>query len=217
MISASGRAVPERVLALQRRDGLHGVGAADGLCAGLRQAEVLDLALLDQILHRSGDVLDGHFGIDAVLIEEIDDIDPQALERGLGNLLDVLRPAVQPLPGPRLPSGLISKPNLVAMTTFPRKGSRPRPEFFVVERAVDLGRVEEGDAALDGRAEQRDRILLLRETAVGKGHSHAAEAERRYFQIAFSQFALLHLRFCIVSPSYVFRVALGAGSPVTRI
>ncbi len=38
-------APPQRVFALKRRDGLYGVRAADGLRAGFRQAEVLDLAL----------------------------------------------------------------------------------------------------------------------------------------------------------------------------
>ena len=45
-----GLAPPERVLALQGGDGLHGVGAADGLRAGFGQAEVLHLAFLDQVL-----------------------------------------------------------------------------------------------------------------------------------------------------------------------
>ena len=52
--------------------------AADGLCPGLRHAEVLYLAFLDQVLHCSGNVFDGHFGIDAVLIEQIDGVDREA-------------------------------------------------------------------------------------------------------------------------------------------
>ena len=34
-------------------------------------------------------------------------------------------------------------------------------ELLVRERAIDFGGIEEGDAALDGRADQRDRILLV--------------------------------------------------------
>ena len=49
----------------------------------------------DQVLHRAGDVLDRHFGIDAVLVEQIDGVDLEPLERGVGDLLDVLGPAVQ--------------------------------------------------------------------------------------------------------------------------
>ncbi len=86
---------PQRILALQRRDRLHRVRPPDGRCAGLGEAEMPDLALLDQLLHRAGDILDRHVGIDAVLVEQIDDVGLQSLERGLGHLADALRPAVQ--------------------------------------------------------------------------------------------------------------------------
>ena len=42
-----GLAPEERVFALQRGDGLNGMGAADGLRAGFGEAEVLHLTLLD--------------------------------------------------------------------------------------------------------------------------------------------------------------------------
>ena len=76
-----GVARPQRVFALDRRDRLHGVGAADRLRARLREAEVLDLALRDQLLDRSRDVLDRHVGVDAVLVEQVDGVDLQPLER----------------------------------------------------------------------------------------------------------------------------------------
>ena len=63
---------PQRVLALDRGDRLDRVRAADRLHSGLGQAEVPDLALLDQILHRSRHVLDRHVRVDAVLVEEVD-------------------------------------------------------------------------------------------------------------------------------------------------
>ena len=88
MISCFGLAPPERVFALQGGDWLDGVGAANGFHAGFGEAEVLDFALLDEFLHGSGDVFDGDVGIDAVLVEEIDGIDLEALERGFGDLAD---------------------------------------------------------------------------------------------------------------------------------
>ena len=60
---------------------------------------MLNLAFLDELLHRAGDVFDRNVGIYAVLVEEIDGIDVEPLERGLGDLLDVLGAAVQ---APRL-------------------------------------------------------------------------------------------------------------------
>ena len=65
-------------------------------------------------------------------------------------------------------------------------------EFFVRERAVDFGGIEECDAAFDGRPDQRDHLLLVCSRTVAEAHSHAAEPESRNFQVAFSQFALLH-------------------------
>ena len=60
--------------------------APDGLRAGLGQSEMLDLALADQVLHRAGDVLDRHVRVDAVLIEQIDGVGLEPLERGFGDL-----------------------------------------------------------------------------------------------------------------------------------
>ena len=56
---------------------------------------MLHLALLNQVPHSSSDVLDRNIRIDAVLIEEIDDIGSEALEGSLGDFLDVLGPAIQ--------------------------------------------------------------------------------------------------------------------------
>ena len=66
-------APPQRVLALDGGDRLHGMRAADRLHAGLGEAEVLDLALGDQLLDRAGDLFDRHVRVDAVLVEEVDD------------------------------------------------------------------------------------------------------------------------------------------------
>ena len=54
-----------------------------------------DLPFLDQLLDRAGDILDRHVRIDAVLVEQVDAIGLQALERCLDDLLDVLGPAVE--------------------------------------------------------------------------------------------------------------------------
>lgn len=57
-----------------------------------------DLAFRDQLLHRARDILDRHLRIDSVLIEQIDELRPQSLERSLGDALDVLGPAVEAVP-----------------------------------------------------------------------------------------------------------------------
>jgi hypothetical protein len=114
------------------------------------KAEVPDLALLDQLLHRPPDVFDRHVRIDTVLIEQIDRVDLEPLERGLRDLLDVLRPAVQARPL-RAPFGIELEPELGGdddPATVRKEGFAH--ELFVGERAVDLGGVEERDATFDG-------------------------------------------------------------------
>src|SRR6202044_3134494 len=81
--------------ALQRSHGLHCVGPADSLRARLGKPKVLHLALLDEIFHGSGNVFDRNIRIDTMLIEQIDDISSEPLERGFRNFLDVLWPAIQ--------------------------------------------------------------------------------------------------------------------------
>jgi hypothetical protein len=63
-------------------------------------------------------------------------------------------------------------------------------QFFIVERAVDFGGIEEGDAAFDRRAHQGDHGLAVGRLAVGVRHAHAAQAEGRDFQV--SEFSFLH-------------------------
>ena len=98
------------------------------LHARFGKTEVLDLACLNQFLHRAGDVFDGHVRVNPMLIEQVDDINLEPLERAFDGLLDVLRPAIQTLPLPAdYRCRLRSNPNLVAITTCPRKGARASP------------------------------------------------------------------------------------------
>ena len=125
-----------------------------------------------------------------MLIEQVDDVDLEPLERSLGDLLDVLRPAVQ---AALLAFRANLEPELGGDHHLLAEGSeRFAHEFFVRERAVDLGGVEERDAAFDGRPDQRDHLLLVLGRAVAEAHSHAAEPEGRDFQVALSEFAFLH-------------------------
>src|SRR4029077_19482814 len=73
-----------------------------------------------------------------------------------------------------------------------QRRQRLADEFFVGEWAVDFGGIEEGDAALHGRAQHGNHLLLVSGGAVREAHSHAAQAEGGDFQVAVSQFSLLH-------------------------
>ncbi|MNG27927.1 hypothetical protein D3C85_1451770 [compost metagenome] len=50
------------------------MSTANGLRAGFGQAEVLDLAFANQVLHCSGDVLDGYVRVHPMLVKQIDEI-----------------------------------------------------------------------------------------------------------------------------------------------
>jgi hypothetical protein len=188
-------AEPQRILALQGRDRLHRVGLADGLGTGFRQAEMLDLALGDQVLDRPGHVLDRHVGIDAVLVEQVDHLDAQALQRGLGHLADVLGLAVD-----------AAHAGIALARAFRRdvEAELGGDHDLVAERlqafadqllvrigAVDLGGVEEGHAQLDRAGQHLEGVGLVQRRAVDLAHPHAAQTDGRDFQ-AVAEFARLH-------------------------
>jgi DNA-binding transcriptional LysR family regulator len=50
--------------------------------------------VLNQFLHRAGDVLDGDVGVDPVLVQQVDGCHTQSLQHCVDNLANVLRPAV---------------------------------------------------------------------------------------------------------------------------
>ncbi len=146
---------------------------ADRLSAGLREAEVLHLALGDELLDRAGDVLDRHGGVDAVLVEQVDAVGLQALQGRVGHRPDALWPAV--LAELRI---AFSEPELGGdhdLVAYGRQGLAQ--QRLVGERPIGLGGVEEGDAALDRRAQQPHAVLGVRRRAVAEAQSHAAKAD----------------------------------------
>ena len=115
-----------------------------------------DLPGFDQSLHGAGDVLDGDGGVDAVLVEQVDGVGPQALERPVDGGADVVRSARDP--------GL---PALLVETEAELRGDddlladrceRLTEQFLVVDRPVDLGGAEEGDATDDCRTKRKATI-----------------------------------------------------------
>jgi hypothetical protein len=124
------------------------VCAPDRLHSCFRKAEVLDLPFPNQILHRSGHVFDGHLRVNTVLIEQIDGLDLESLERGLSDLLDMLWPTIH---AHLLPIGTKFEPEFGGDHHLPTEGSkRFAHQFFIGERAVRFSGVEEGDAAFNG-------------------------------------------------------------------
>jgi len=103
---------------------------------------VLDLTFLNQILDCACHFFDGHVRVNAMLIEEIDDIGVEPLEGGGGDLLNVFRFAVEATA--TLPVGLDSEAELGGNHHLFTKGSKSLAhEFFVGKRAVGFSGVEE--------------------------------------------------------------------------
>src|SRR5262249_34066508 len=141
---------PQRVFALDCSDRLDCMCASNRLRSCFRKAEVFHLTLLNQVLHRSRHVFDRHVWINTVLIEHINDLDLESLERGLGDLLDVLWPTIQPHPA-RLSVGLKFESELRGYHHLLTEGGEGfAHEFFVRERAVNFSGIEERNAAFDG-------------------------------------------------------------------
>src|SRR5262245_60785186 len=141
---------PQRVFALDCSDRLDRMCATNRLRSCFRKAEVFHLTLLNQVLHRSRHVFNWHVRVNTVLIEQINGLDLESLERGLGDLLDVLWPTIQPHPT-RLSVGLKFESELRGYHHLPAEGGeRFAHEFFVCERAVNFSGIEECDAAFDG-------------------------------------------------------------------
>jgi hypothetical protein len=149
-------------------------------------------AMTPQVLHRAGHIFDRHVRIDAVLIEQIDGIDLEPLQRGVGDLFDALRPAVQAalLAGRRIEI----ETELGCNDHFTLKGSECLThQSFVGERTIDFGGIEECNAMLDGRSDQGNSVRLVDRRPISEAQSHAAEPDGGHFKAALSQFALLHL------------------------
>jgi hypothetical protein len=166
-------AFPDRILALQRRHGLHGVGAADRRGARLGQPEVQHLAFADQVFHRTRHILDRHVRVDAVLVQQVDAVRAQAGQGGLDHLADVRRAAVgageMALADDE--TELRRDLHLVAPAF-----QRAAQQFLVREGTIHFGRVEQGAAQVDGAVDRRDGFGVVGR-AVSVAHAHAAQPD----------------------------------------
>ena len=129
--------------------------AADRLHARFGKAEVLDLTFLNQLLDRAGDVFDRHVrgqrGVDRAgrstsTLSRLSDPSTASLIAPAG----CSSPAGPSFHGDRNRDSR-SNPNFVAITTCVAEGSEGfAHEFFVRERTIHFGGVEEGNAAFHG-------------------------------------------------------------------
>jgi len=166
------------------------VSAPNRVGSGFRKSEVLDLALTDQVLHCSRHVFDRHVRVNPVLIEQINCLDLEPLERGLGDLIDVFRAAVKAI---SRSVWVEPEPEFRGDHHVFTEWSQSFPhEFLIREGAVGFCRVKEGHATFDGSANYLDSFLPVSRRAIGVVQPHTAVSNRRDFQVASSKFAFLH-------------------------
>ena len=146
-----------------------------------------DLALRDQVLDRAGDLFYRHVGIDSVLVEQIDRLDAQASEGGVGGLPDQVGPA-----GQGRSAGRVDLPELRGDDDLiTNGGERVSHELLVGERSIGLRRVEERHAEVRRLPDQRNRLVPVQSGAAVVAQAHAAKPERRYLQPARPEHPLL--------------------------
>ena len=168
---------------MQRGDGLYSVGAADCPGASFREAEVLHFSCGDEVLDGTGDIFDGDVGVDAVLVEQVDRINVQALEGGIADFFDVLRAAVE-WGGARRQTGLAVEAEFggdLYLVADWREGFAN--EDFVGERSIDFGGVEDRDTEVDGFVHEGDHLVFVVDYPGGEAHAHAAETECGNFEV----------------------------------
>src|SRR6185369_8326074 len=138
---------PQRILALKCRYGLNRMRATDRFHSCFRESEMLHLALMDQVLHSSGDIFDRYIGIDAMLIQQVNPISLEPPQRCIGHLFDVLGATVQA----SLFAILNLEPELSGDHHLVTKWSqRFAHQFFIYEWTINFSRIEESYAAFDG-------------------------------------------------------------------
>src|SRR5437588_12863627 len=90
---------------------MDGVRALDRLWRSFAQSDVAHLPVLDELAHRSYCLLDRHVRIDPVLVVEVDVVGPQAPQRAVDRLPDVVRRTVERTDGGHLArDGLVHPP-----------------------------------------------------------------------------------------------------------
>src|SRR5262245_16356115 len=135
------------------------VGAPDGVGPGLAQAEMADLALLNESRHGADRVLDRHVGIDAMDVIEIDGVDAHALEARLAGDRHIVGLAVDAAALSARTADiaeLAGNEKLVALAL-----DRLANQLLIDTGRIGIGRVEHRDAEVDAAVNSRDRLDVV--------------------------------------------------------
>src|SRR5450631_4900185 len=150
------------------------MSAANAFNARLRHTEMSDLSLSDEVLHGAGHIFNRHIRVHAMLIEQINPVSLEALQRAVSDSPDPFRRAIQTFGR-----------NSVLEAEFRRdddfvanRCQRLADEFFVRKRTVCFGRIEQGHAAVKCCTDYLDSLIPFERRAVAKAQPHASESKR---------------------------------------
>ncbi|RMP84835.1 hypothetical protein ALQ16_204864 [Pseudomonas syringae pv. actinidiae] len=175
---------------MHRRQRVHLVRSLDGRGTGFADANVPNLAGLDQFGHCANGVFDGHIGVYAVLIVEIKIVGAQALEATVYGLTNVFRAAVHATrmrvvaPYDAKLAGQIN-PFTLALQSPPQ-------QRLIGVWAVHVGCVEKSDTQLQRTVQRGNRFLLVDPRGVKVRHPHAAQPDGRNLRTVVTQLARDH-------------------------
>jgi hypothetical protein len=167
---------------------LNGMGAADDLRASFGHSEVLHFTFADQLSYGSRDIFDRNFRVDTMLIKQVNCIDLQAVQGSLRNFPDSLGAAIEPLRGNAIHEAELCRNYWLVLDRCERFAK----QFFIRERAVRFGSIEECHACVVRSSDQLDRRCFFGRRPIAEAEPHATESESRNLKPALAQLSLLH-------------------------
>ncbi len=126
-----------------------------------------------------GHVLDRHIGVNPVLVQQVDAVGLQPLQRSVHGTSDVVGMAIeaQPLARVRFKVEPEFRRDDHLLSHWRERGS---DEFFVDEWTIRFGGVEEGHTQIDRGADKGDPRLAFGGWSEVGAEAHAAETESRH-------------------------------------
>ena len=152
-------------------------GTANRSRSGLGKTEVTHLAGPNHFAHGTDGVLDGHIGVNPVLVIKVDLVDAEPLQALVTAFADIFRPAIYANKlslGPPDIAKLGGQNHLIATAL-----DGAAHEVFVDSATVHVGGVEEVDAQIERPMDGGDGFVVVT-GAIEFRHSHAAQAEGRH-------------------------------------
>ena len=172
-------ASPERILGLQRGDGMHAMRAPNGARRRFGKAEIAHFALLHQIRHGADRVFNRRFRVHAMLVVKIDHFHVQALERSLAARANIFGASIHSQEfsiGRSLIAELGGEHYFLAPAL-----DRLADQHFILERAVHVGGVQKIHSAIEREVNGCDGFGVVG-GAVKFRHAHASQTHAGNFQ-----------------------------------